>query len=67
VYKRQVFYLLHGIGGDEFEWLNGGRQDIILDNLYAENKIESLIIVLPNGRMMKDDRTTLQIFDSGSG
>jgi enterochelin esterase-like enzyme len=59
-----VLYLLHGIGGDEFEWLNGGHPQVILDNLYAENKIEPMIVVLPNGRAMKDDRALGNIFDS---
>lgn len=53
-----VLYLLHGIGGDEFEWLRNGVPHLILDNLYAEGKIESMIVVLPNGRAMKDDRAT---------
>ena len=35
--KYPVLYLLHGIGGDEKEWLNGGHPQVILDNLYAEN------------------------------
>ena len=56
--KYPVLYLLHGIGGDEFEWLNGGHPEIILDNLYAKNKVEPMIVVLPNGRAMKDDRAT---------
>jgi len=51
-----VLYLLHGIGGDEKEWLNNGHPEIILDNLYAKNKIEPMIVVFPNGRAMKDDR-----------
>ena len=55
--KYPVLYLLHGIGGDEKEWLNdGGKPQMILDNLYAENKIQPMIVVLPNGRAMKDDR-----------
>ena len=53
--KYPVLYLLHGIGGDEKEWLNGGNPQIILDNLYAEGKIEPMIVVMPNGRAMKDD------------
>ncbi len=61
--KYPVLYLLHGIGGDEKEWLNGGSPQIILDNLYAENKIEPMIVVLPNGRAMKDDRAIGNIFD----
>lgn len=54
--KYPVLYLLHGIGGDEKEWLNGGHPQVILDNLYAENKIEPMIVVMPNGRAIKDDR-----------
>jgi enterochelin esterase-like enzyme len=54
--KYPVLYLLHGIGGDEKEWLNGGHPQVILDNLYAGNKIEPMIVVMPNGRAMKDDR-----------
>lgn len=53
-----VLYLLHGIGGDENEWLKGGNPQIILDNLYAQGKIEPMIVVLPNGRAMKNDRAT---------
>jgi enterochelin esterase-like enzyme len=54
--KYPVLYLLHGIGGDEKEWLKGGQPQVILDNLYAENKIEPMLVVMPNGRALKDDR-----------
>lgn len=60
--KYPVLYLLHGIGGDEFEWLNNGHPQVILDNLYAENKIEPMIVVLPNGRAMKDDSASGDIY-----
>jgi enterochelin esterase-like enzyme len=58
-----VLYLLHGIGGDETEWLNGGHPQVILDNLYADKKIEPMIVVMPNGRAMKDDRAGGNIMD----
>ncbi len=61
--RYPVLYLLHGIGGDEKEWLNGGQPQVILDNLYAEGKIEPMLVVLPNGRAMKDDRAVGNIFD----
>jgi len=54
--KYPVLYLLHGIGGDEKEWFYGGQPQVILDNLYAGGKIEPMIVVMPNGRAMKDDR-----------
>lgn len=56
--KYPVLYLLHGIGGDEKEWYTHGKPQVILDNLYAEGKLVPMIVVLPNGRAMKDDRAT---------
>ena len=54
--KYSVLYLLHGIGGDENEWLNdGGVPNIIMDNLYADKKVKDMIVVMPNGRAQKDD------------
>jgi enterochelin esterase-like enzyme len=61
--KYPVLYLLHGIGGDEKEWLKGGQPQVILDNLYADNKIEPMIVVMPNGRAMKDDRAVGNIME----
>jgi enterochelin esterase-like enzyme len=52
--KYPVLYLLHGIGGDENEWVRGGSPDVILDNLYADKKAVPMIVVLPNGRASKD-------------
>lgn len=54
--KYPVLYLLHGIGGDEKEWYNGGNPQVILDNLYALNKLTPMIVIMPNGRAIKDDR-----------
>ncbi|MFD2828214.1 alpha/beta hydrolase-fold protein [Leeuwenhoekiella polynyae] len=54
--KYPVLYLLHGIGGDHLEWLKGGHPEVILDNLYAKEQAEPMIVVMPNGRAMKDDR-----------
>lgn len=56
--KYPVLYLLHGIGGDEYEWFRGGVPNIILDNLYAQQKVAPMIVVMPNGRAMPDDRAT---------
>ncbi len=52
--KYPVLYLLHGIGGDENEWLRSGAPDVILDNLYADKKLTPMIVVMPNGRAAKD-------------
>jgi enterochelin esterase-like enzyme len=48
--KYPVLYLLHGIGDDETGWQLKGSAAIILDNLYAEKRIEPMIVVMPNGR-----------------
>lgn len=61
--KYPVLYLLHGIGGDEKEWYNNGHPEVILDNLYAQGKLTPMIVVLPNGRAMKNDRAEGNIFD----
>jgi enterochelin esterase-like enzyme len=61
--KYPVLYLLHGIGGDEKEWLNGGSPQVILDNLYNDKKVEPMIVVMPNGRAMKDDRAGGNVFE----
>jgi enterochelin esterase-like enzyme len=62
--KYPVLYLLHGIGGDEKEWLNGGTPQVIFDNLYADRKLQPMIVVMPNGRAMKNDRAIGNVFDS---
>src|SRR5688572_3935643 len=36
--KYPVLYLLHGIGGDEREWLHFAQPDVLLDNLIADGK-----------------------------
>lgn len=61
--KYPVLYLLHGIGGDEKEWFNQGKPQVILDNLYAQGKLQPMIVVLPNGRAMKDDRSGGNIWE----
>ncbi|GAT63451.1 alpha/beta hydrolase-fold protein [Paludibacter jiangxiensis] len=61
--KYPVLYLLHGIGGDEKEWFEQGQPQVILDNLYAQKRVEPMIVVLPNGRAMKDDRAVGNIYD----
>lgn len=62
--RYPVLYLLHGIGGDEFEWYQHGHPEIILDNLYAQGKLEPMLVVLPNGRAMRNDRAEGNLFDS---
>ncbi|SFF07839.1 Enterochelin esterase [Paenibacillus catalpae] len=60
--KYNVLYLLHGIGGDEEEWYKHANPQVILDNLYADDKLAPMIVVLPNGRAMRNDRAEGDIF-----
>ena len=55
---------MHGIGGDEQEWYKNASPNIILDNLIAGKKIVPMIVVLPNGRAMLNDRSEGNIFDA---
>lgn len=49
-----VFYLLHGMGGDENAWSELGRAAQILDNLIAEGKAEPMIVVMANGNASQE-------------
>lgn len=49
--KLPVFYLIHGGGDNDASWLSIGCAGNILDNLYAEGKIEPMIVVMPHGGM----------------
>ncbi len=60
--KYPVLYLLHGIGGDETEWLRFTSPNLILDNLIADGKAEPMIVVMPNGRALGDDRAGGDIY-----
>ena len=59
--KYPVLYLLHGIGGDEREWLQG-VPNVILDNLIADGKAVDMIIVMPNGRAQENDRAEGNVY-----
>jgi GH35 family endo-1,4-beta-xylanase/enterochelin esterase-like enzyme len=54
--KYPVLYLLHGIGGDEGEWIRFANPNDLFDNLIADNKSVPMIVVMPNGRAQKNDR-----------
>ena len=49
-----VFYLLHGIGGDENAWSELGRAAQIMDNLIAQGKAEPMILVMTNGNISEE-------------
>ncbi len=55
--RYPVLYLLHGIGGDETEWIRFATPDALLDNLIADGKAPPMIVVMPNGRAVPNDRT----------
>lgn len=47
--RYPVFYLLHGMGGDENAWSELGRTVQIMDNLIAQGKAKPMIVVMTNG------------------
>ena len=46
-----VFYLIHGEGNNDASWTSIGCAADILDNLYAEEKIKPVIVIMPHGGM----------------
>lgn len=51
-----VLYLLHGIGGNEYEWSGYVKADAIVDKLIVAGLAKPMILVMPNGRALADDR-----------
>jgi enterochelin esterase-like enzyme len=54
--KYPVLYLLHGIGGNEYEWSGYVKADAIIDKLIVAGLAKPMIVVMPNGRALADDR-----------
>lgn len=54
--RYPVLYLLHGIGGNEYEWTSYVKAQAIVDNLIAAKQAVTMVVVFPNGRAMVDDR-----------
>lgn len=47
--KLPVLYLMHGGGDNDTNWPGQGKAGWILDNLFAEDKIVPMIVVMPDG------------------
>lgn len=60
--KYPVVFLLHGIGGDETEWMRFSQPNVMLDNLLAEGKAVPMILVMPNGRAQANDRAEGNVY-----
>lgn len=54
--RYPVLYLLHGLAGTHQEWPAYVGAGPILDNLIAAGKAVPMIVVMPNGRALPDDR-----------
>lgn len=52
-----VLYIQHGGGEDERGWAVQGKTDIILDNLIAEGKAKPMLVVIPNGNVLRPGMT----------
>ena len=61
-HKYPVLYLLHGIAGNQYEWSGYVHGDTIIDNLIVEGKAVPMIVVMPNGRALPDDRPPANLF-----
>lgn len=52
-----IMYIQHGGGEDERGWAVQGKANLILDNLLAEGKAVPMIVVMPDGNVMKPGMT----------
>lgn len=60
--KYPVLFLLHGIGGDQNEWLSASPVEV-MGNLTAEGEAMPMIVVIPNVRArLNDDANPSDIF-----
>jgi len=62
--KYPVLYLLHGIGGNQWEWPGAALANVILDNLIADGKATPMILVMPNGRARPNDKAEGNVYES---
>lgn len=46
--KYPVFYLLHGLGGNENSWIDQGEIHQLLDKKISNNQLPPLIVVMPD-------------------
>lgn len=53
--KLPVLYLVHGGGDTDNSWPGVGAAGLILDNLMAEGKMKSMVVVMPNGSIDMPD------------
>ena len=61
-HKYPVLYLLHGLAGNQYEWTGYIHADRIIDNLIIDGKAVPMIVVMPNGRALPDDRPPREIY-----
>lgn len=46
-----TFYLYHGGGGDYLDWVQQGRANVILDNLFAQGRLKPMVVVMGDGNV----------------
>jgi len=49
--RYPVFYLMHGGGGNDTDWIVDMRANYIMDNLIAQKKAVPMIVVMPDGNV----------------
>lgn len=67
--KYPVLYLLHGIGGDEWEWQRhaGAGFNNIMDNLHNQGLITEMIVVMPDGNALRGSGNDFNSFAAFEG
>lgn len=65
-----TFYLVHGGGGGYLDWVQQGRADVILNNLYDAGKLKPMVVVMVDGNipgstgLPEDDQFIPEVLDN---
>jgi enterochelin esterase-like enzyme len=65
--KYPVLFLLHGYGNNYYEWPRMEAANVILENLLADKKIESMVVVMPSCDATVAAGQSFDMFSGGRG
>ncbi|MFE7272572.1 alpha/beta hydrolase-fold protein [Streptomyces sp. NPDC057623] len=57
-----TLYLSHGAGGNDLDWSTQGVANRILDNLYADGKIQPMVVVMTNFNGLSCDGSAVNCY-----
>jgi len=64
--KYPVFYLSHGGGGNDTDWVANMRANFILDNLIAQGKMAPMIVAMPDMNIGAGEQSCQRSIECGA-